>query len=87
MLSTSTGTWSNSPTLYGYQWRRCNHGGGGCVSIDGATHPQYMVGAADVGATLRVVVAAWNEAGVTYTRTDQTVVVAPKPALARRAGA
>ncbi len=79
-LSTSTGTWSNTPTLYGYQWRRCDAGGAGCNSIEGATGRWYRAGPADVGHTLRVVVAAWNDEGGTYTRTDPTPVVAPRPA-------
>lgn len=80
VLSTSAGTWSNAPKLYGYQWRRCSSGGGSCDSIAGATGPTYTVASVDVGSTLRVVVAAWNDAGVTYTRADATAVVAPRPA-------
>src|SRR5207244_5074393 len=36
-LSASTGSWSNSPTGYAYQWRDCDGSGGSCVDIAGAT--------------------------------------------------
>jgi Hypothetical glycosyl hydrolase family 15 len=78
-LSTTAGEWSNSPRYYAFQWRRCNEAGGACVNIDGATTPRYTVAAADIGRTLRVVVAASNDAGVSYTRSDQTALVAPRP--------
>lgn len=38
-------------------------GGGGCISIAGANGPSYSPVAADVGASLRVVVTASNGAG------------------------
>jgi hypothetical protein len=80
VLSASRGTWSNSPTSYWYQWRRCNAGGGGCVSIPGANDLRYSVGAADVGQTLRIVVAAVNEAGDAWARSDPTGIIGPEPA-------
>lgn len=63
-LSASTGTWTNSPTSYGYQWQRCNAGGGACQNVTGATTFAYLLGNADVGSTLRVVVTAGNVSGV-----------------------
>ena len=76
-LTSTTGTWKNSPKWYAFQWRRCNHAGGGCVNIDGATSSKYTVAAADTGRTLRVVVAAANDSGVSYARTDETALVPP----------
>jgi hypothetical protein len=59
VLKASPGTWSGTPPLtFAYQWRRCNSGGTGCSDIAGATGPEYIVQAADVGGTIRVVVTA-----------------------------
>jgi hypothetical protein len=80
-LTATRGTWTNSPRYYSFQWRRCNASGGNCVNIDGATTNEYAPTAADVGFALRVVVAASNEAGVTFARTDVTSIIAPSPAV------
>jgi Hypothetical glycosyl hydrolase family 15 len=78
-LAASTGTWSNSPTAYAYQWKRCDSAGGTCSSISGATSSQYGVGSADVGKTLRVVVTASNSGGSASTTSLQTGVVVAAP--------
>jgi hypothetical protein len=36
-LSTTNGTWSNSPTSFAYQWQRCNVDSTGCTAIADAT--------------------------------------------------
>jgi regulation of enolase protein 1 (concanavalin A-like superfamily) len=59
-LSASTGTWTNSPTAYAYQWNRC---AASCSSITGATASSYTAVAADVGDTLNVSVTASNAGG------------------------
>jgi hypothetical protein len=75
-LTATTGTWSSSTTIsYTYQWDRCNTAGAGCASISGATATTYAVLAADVGATLRVVVTAHNADGATSATSAQTAVV------------
>lgn len=51
-LSGSTGTWTNSPTSYGYRWQRCDSTGGSCADT-GATGSTYVVAPADAGNTLR----------------------------------
>ena len=86
VLTVSAGTWTNAPTHYAFQWRRCNASGNACVSIDGANDQRYVVGAADVGWTLRAVVAASNEGGITYARTDETALVSPMPLLPQPVG-
>jgi streptogramin lyase len=61
--STTTGTWTNSPTGYAYQWERCNATGGECAVISGATSSKYTPVEADVGHTLVVKVTAKNSGG------------------------
>ena len=75
-LSASTGTWSGSPTSFAYRWRDCDTSGAGCVDIAGATGSSYLLQAADVGHTLRVVVTATNGSGSTPATSAQTGAVA-----------
>ncbi len=56
-LSASTGTWTNSPTLFSYQWK--NEG----APISGATNQTYAVQPSDLGAYISVAVTATNGAG------------------------
>ena len=63
VLSASTGTWTNAPSGYAYQWQRCGSGGSGCAAIAGGTTSSYQLQAADVGSTVRVSVTASNAAG------------------------
>jgi alpha-tubulin suppressor-like RCC1 family protein len=59
-LTASHGSWSNSPTGYAYQWRRCDGSGASCTDIPGATASSYTLVEADAAHTIRVVVAAVN---------------------------
>ena len=75
---TTNGVWSGTqPQTYSYQWQRCEPG---CVNIVGATQASYTVVAADLGARLRVVVAATNAAGTAYALSAETSPVAPSDA-------
>lgn len=56
-LSSSTGSWSNSPTAYVYQWLRAGS------PISGATSSTYVLQAADQGALISVQVIAANGGG------------------------
>lgn len=56
-LSTTNGTWSNSPTSYGYQWKRDGSW------ILGATASTYTLTGADVGALITCTVTAFNADG------------------------
>jgi hypothetical protein len=77
-LTASNGTWSNTPTSYAYQWRRCASDGRACGDITGATKQAYDVGATDVGHTLRVVVTATNADGNASATSAATDVVDSK---------
>jgi ribosomal protein S14 len=77
-LTASNGTWSNTPTSYDYQWRRCASDGRACGDISGATKQTYPVVAADIGHTLRVVVTASNADGKASATSDATDVVDSK---------
>jgi hypothetical protein len=62
-LTAAPGSWTEGPTGYSYQWRRCDSSAANCYSISGATGAAYTIGGADVGFTLRVMVTAYNSAG------------------------
>ncbi len=63
MLSASTGEWTGTPPLeYRYQWQDCDSLGASCLNITGATGSTHILGAGDVGMTVRVVVTAENAA-------------------------
>ena len=72
VLSASTGTWTNSPSGYAYQWLRC---AGSCSVIGGATAQTYTVVGADVGATLEVTVTASNSGGSASATSAPTATV------------
>jgi hypothetical protein len=61
-LTSTTGTWSNSPT-YSYQWSRAATSGGSYSNISGATSSTYTLVAADVGQYLKSTVTATNGSG------------------------
>jgi streptogramin lyase len=62
-LSVSNGSWSGSPSTYGYQWQRCVAGGVACKPIPGATNPNYTPQAGDIGYSLVAKVQATNGGG------------------------
>ncbi len=72
-LSASAGSWSGSPTSYGYQWQDCS--GSTCTSVVGATGSAYTLGSTDVGASVVVQVTATNSVGSATARSAATVVV------------
>ena len=71
----SNGTWSNSPTSFTYQWRRCDTDGTGCGDIVGAASKTYTLTASDVHHTVRVVVTAVNADGKTPATSAPTDVI------------
>jgi hypothetical protein len=60
-LYASTGTWTNAPTGYAYQWYA--DGGSGFVAIGGATNDALLVNDNDAGKTFKVGVVATNGTG------------------------
>jgi len=77
-LTASNGTWSNTPTSFAYQWRRCASDGSACGDITGATKETYTLVTADVGRTLRVAVTASNADGKATATSEATDVVDSK---------
>lgn len=58
LLSCTTGSWTNSPTGYTYQWYNSSIG-----AISGATSSSYSPQGSDVGYTIHCIVFASNTAG------------------------
>ena len=66
-LSTTNGTWTNSPTGYAYQWKR------GGVSISGATDSTYALVSRDIGANITCVITASNAGGAGTPATSNSI--------------
>jgi hypothetical protein len=79
-LTATAGSWSNNPTSFAYQWRRCDTSGANCNGV-GDDKTTYTLGKADVGSTIRVRVTAKNAFGSNKATSSQTGVVAPAGAL------
>src|SRR6185369_8001770 len=79
-LSAGAGSWSgDQPIGFGYQWRRCDSGGGSCADINGAGGQSYALTSADVGSTIRVAVTGSNGAGSSTASSAATSAVAAAP--------
>jgi hypothetical protein len=63
VLTANTGSWTNSPTSFRYQWERCDSKGNNCGSIVGATGHRYTLTRDDVDHHMRITVTARNSAG------------------------
>jgi len=79
ILTASNGTWSGSPTSFGYSWQRCDGAGAACVPIAGATARTYRASPADVGRRLRAVVTARSAVGAASATSAPTGIVAAAP--------
>ena len=78
--------WTDSPTGYSYQWRRCSSAGTGCGDISGSTLPTHRLIDADVGHTLVVVETATNGAGTGTGATSAPTAVIGAAAAPNAAG-
>ncbi len=63
MLTASTGSWTNEPESYAYQWEDCSPYGESCKPIPGAVAATYVVSENEVGQRISVEVSASNAGG------------------------
>ena len=75
-LTASTGTWSGAPTAFAYRWQRSADSGQSWTDVAGIA-PSRVLGAADVGFALRVVVTATNAGGSASAASAPTATVQP----------
>lgn len=80
VLTGSTGTWSNGPTAYVYQWQRCSGSPLACTAISAATASTYTLTSADAGFTIAVAVTATNAGGSASISSAGSALTSP-PAL------
>ena len=73
VLSSSTGTWTDTPTSYTYQWSRAVTSGGTYNAISGAVNSTYTLTSSDVGKFLKVAVTAINSGGSTTDTSTATI--------------
>lgn len=62
-VDAGTGSWTNAPAAFLYQWMRCDSSGANCAPITGATDQSYTPTSGDVGDTLEVQVIAADVTG------------------------
>ena len=74
-LATTTGTWTNSPTSYAYQWLSCDDTGSNCVDIVGATSSSYTLTLDDTDTIISVDVTATNAYGSNDAVSDPTDLI------------
>ncbi len=81
-FTTSVGTWTGAPTLFAYQWRRCDPTGAQCTAILGASEASYTLSPGDIGSTISLVVTATGKGGSAsaLAATTAPVAAAPVPA-------
>ena len=75
-ISTSNGSWSNSPTSFSYRWQRCDAAGAACATVAGESSRTYRLRADDVGRTVRAIVTARNADGTGQANTKTSPVIA-----------
>jgi RHS repeat-associated protein len=74
-IGVSSGSWSNEPITYGYQWEECNTKGEECKLIGGATNPNYTPPPGNFGYTLVAIVTATNGGGSVSVASEPSSVV------------
>jgi hypothetical protein len=79
-LGAGPGLWTNAPTSYTYEWRRCDPSGTVCSTIPGATDNTYTLTTSDAGFKVRVRVTARNRHGAASATSAASQLVAGPPA-------
>jgi hypothetical protein len=79
-LTATTGSWSNNPTSFAFQWLHCPPSGGkgdgsDCPAISGATGSSLVLQSSDVGFRIRVRVTATNAGGSASAASNPTATV------------
>ena len=74
-LSTTNGTWTGSPSLYAYQWKRAATSGGSYSDISSATNSTYVLTDDDINKYIKVSVIATNGVGPSSTVTSAASTV------------
>jgi hypothetical protein len=62
-LDATSGSWTNTPTGFSYQWEDCDSTGQNCQLIAGATSRTYTLAASDIGYRIVAEVTAANTGG------------------------
>jgi hypothetical protein len=75
-LTASTGTWTNNPTSYSYQWYAKGNGIG-YSAISGATSSSFALSGTYAGATIKVTVTATNARGSTSVDSSEVGAFGP----------
>jgi hypothetical protein len=75
-LTTSTGSWSEKPTSYAFQWLLCNTAGESCQPLSGLTSQTIVVPAAVAEKRLRVRVTASAPIGTATATSHSTMLIA-----------
>ncbi len=79
-LTAVEGTFTGAPpSTYAYQWQRCDATGAACVAIPTAVSKTYVLAAADLARSLRVLVTATNATGSSSATSVPTAVIAAGP--------
>ena len=75
-LVAGTGSWSGTtPISFAFQWQRCDDAGANCADVSGATNTTFVLGSADVGKRMRVLVTASNADGAASALSAPTATV------------
>ena len=82
ILYAGAGAWTGTGRRFSYQWESCDANGANCAAVSGATGSEYDPAETDVGATLRVRVAAESSLGSLTDVSPATPVIGAAGALA-----
>lgn len=78
-VGVTDGTWSSSPTSFGYEWWSCQGTTDTCSPLASATSSSYTIASSDLGNSLYAVVTATNGAGSTSVTSEFRTVVVGSP--------